>query len=191
MRLSEEQIKDVLVLKESLFEQIEKHQEGIKMLEQNITVLDLFLKGSSFTKASELGTRKEIPKEPEAVREQPADNATLIKRSSDGKIIAREYVTAEQVVIVLDDEILINANTPPLKTFFVDRIIGDMRKKDSIDVENQKIQKESMIDCIINKDDEANIKEIIIKNYRLKDRISEITKTIEWSLTRMLDNVSR
>ncbi len=192
MRLSEGQIKDVLVLKESLFEQIEKHQEGIKMLEQNITVLDLFLKGSSFTKASELGTRREIPKEPEAVREQPAaDNATIIKRASDGKIIAREYVTAEQVVIVLDDEILINANTPPLKTFFLDRIIGDMRKKDSIDVENQKIQKESMIDCIIKKDDKANIKEIIIKNYRLKDRVSEITKTIEWSLTRMLDNVSR
>ena len=192
MRLSEGQIKDVLALKESLFEQIEKHQEGIKMLEQNITVLDLFLKGSSFTKASELGTRREIPKEPEAVREQPAaDNATIIKRASDGKIIAREYVTAEQVAIVLDDEILINANTPPLKTFFLDRIIGDMRKKDSIDVENQKIQKESMIDCIINKDDKANIKEIIIKNYRLKDRISEITKTIEWSLTRMLDNVSR
>lgn len=197
MRLSEGQIKDVLALKENLFEQIERHQEGIKMLEQNITVLDLFLKGSSFTKASELGTQREAEtatasKDAEVAEEPPAEDATsIIKRPGDGKIVARVYVTAEQIVIVLDDEIRINVNTPPLRTFFLDRIIGDMKKKDSIDAENQRIQKESMIDGTVKRDDEDNIKEIVIKNYRLNDRVSEITKTIEWTLMRMLEKVGR
>lgn len=193
MRLSEGQIKDILDLKENLFEQIEKHQEGIKMLEQNITVLDSFLKGSSFTKASELGIKKEMPEEAE-VGKKPAKEegeSTLIKRSSDGKVIARVYVTAEQITIVLDDEILISVDTPPFRTFFLDRIIGEMVKKDTVEAENQKIQKESMINYTINKDDKTNIKEIIIKNYRQKERADEIIKTAEWTLMRMLENTNK
>ena len=193
MKLTEGQIKDILTLKESLFEQIEKHQEGIKMLEENITILDSFLKDSSFRKASELGIKNEVVKT-EVVKteiaKKPSENSTLIKRASDGKIIARAYVTAEQLSIVLDDEILIDVDTPPLRTFFLDRIIGDMKKRDAAEVENQKIQKESVIDYVINKEG-SNIKEIIIKNYRQKERISELIKTAEWSLIRMLENANK
>ena len=193
MKLTEGQIKDILTLKESLFEQIEKHQEGIKMLEENITILDSFLKDSSFRKASELGIKNEVIKT-EVVKteiaKKPSENSTLIKRTNDGKIIARAYVTAEQLSIVLDDEILIDVDTPPLRTFFLDRIIGDMKKRDAAEVENQKIQKESVIDYVINKEG-SNIKEIIIKNYRQKERISELIKTAEWSLIRMLENANK
>ena len=41
MKFSEEQVKDIVALKESLIEQIDKHQESIEMLEKNIIVLDL------------------------------------------------------------------------------------------------------------------------------------------------------
>ncbi len=44
MKFTEEQMKDIVTLKESLIEQIDKHQEGIEMLEKNITSLDLMLK---------------------------------------------------------------------------------------------------------------------------------------------------
>jgi len=43
MRFSEEQVKDIVALKESLMEQIDKHRESVEMLEKNIVVLDLFL----------------------------------------------------------------------------------------------------------------------------------------------------
>ena len=59
MKFSEEQIKEIVALKESLIKQIDKHQEGIEMLEKNVMVLDLFLKNSSFTKASQLKIKKE------------------------------------------------------------------------------------------------------------------------------------
>ena len=60
MKFSAEQVKGIAALKESLIEQIDKHQESIEMLEKNITVLDSFLKDSSFTKASQLEIRKEV-----------------------------------------------------------------------------------------------------------------------------------
>ena len=66
MKFSEEQIREIVALKDSLIEQIDKHQEGIDMIEKNISVLDLFLKDSSFTKASQLRTKIETKPEIEA-----------------------------------------------------------------------------------------------------------------------------
>lgn len=189
MKFSEEQVKEIVALKESLTEQIDKHQEGIETLEKNITVLDLFLKGSSFTKASQLEIKKEIELKSEII-EKPVENSIPIKRVNDGKIIANAFVTADQVSIVLDNEIIINADTPPFKSFFLDRIIGEMKKKDIVEAENGKIQKESVIDYIVNKNG-VDIKEIIIKNYRQKERVNELINTAGWSLTRMLENINK
>jgi hypothetical protein len=191
MKFSEEQVKDIVTLKESLIEQIDKHQESIEMLEKNIIILDLFLKDSSFTKASQLGTTKkaEIQNKPDTTKKL-VENSIPIKRVSDGKVIANAYVTPEQVSIVLGDEIEISVDTPPFKSFFLDRIIGEMKKKDFVEAENGKIQKESIIDYIVNKNG-VNIREIIIKNYRQKERVTELINTAGWSLTRMLENISK
>ncbi len=189
MKFSEEQVKEIVALKESLIEQIHKHQEGIEMLEKNITVLDLFLKDSSFVKASQLKMEKKIEPKPKII-EKPIESSIPIKRVNDGKIIANAFVTPDQVSIVLDNEIIINADTPPFKSFFLDRIIGEMKKKDVVEVENGKIQKESVIDYIVNKNG-ADIREIIIKNYRQKERVNELISTAGWSLTRMLENINK
>ncbi|MFQ5476827.1 MAG: hypothetical protein ACE5DT_07355 [Nitrosopumilus sp.] len=191
MKFSEEQVKEIVALKESLIEQIDKHQESIETLEKNITVLDLFLKDSSFTKASQLETTRnaEIQVKTENTK-KPEKNSIPIKRAGDDKVIANAYVTPEQVSIILDDEIEISDDTPPFKSFFLDRIIGEMKKKDFAAVENGKIQKESIIDYIINKNG-SDIREIIIKNYRQKERVNELINTAGWSLTRMLENIKK
>ena len=54
MGFSDEQIRDMLELKEELTEKIIKYKEQIEKLEKNISVLDTILKQSSFTKASDL-----------------------------------------------------------------------------------------------------------------------------------------
>jgi len=187
-------MKDIVVLKESLMDQIDRHHESIEMLEKNIIVLDLFLKGSSFTKASQLEIKKGEVKiesiEKPTERSMLIENSIPIKRVNDGKIIANAFVTPDQVSIVLDNEIEINADTPPFKSFFLDRIIGEMKKKDFAEAENGRIQKESVIDYVINKNG-INIREIIIKNYKQKERVNELINTAGWSLTRMLENINK
>jgi len=195
MKFSEEQVKEIVALRENMLQQIDKQQEGIEMLEKNITVLDEFLKGSSFTKASQLEIKNESKKiknheEPERAEPEHVESSIPIKRGSDGKIIANAYVTPDQVSIILNEQVIINVDTPPFKSFFLDRIIGEMKKKDSTEAENGKIQKESIIDYIINKNG-TDIREIIIKNYRQKERVTELINTVGWSLTRMLENISK
>ena len=179
MKFSDEQIRDMLELKEELTEKIIKYKEQIEKLERNISVLDTILKQSSFTKASEL-TRN-------AAKTIKQERKVAITKNSDGTTIANAFVTNYEVSIVLEDNVTLDPETPPLKSFFIDRIIGEMKKKDIQQVESGKIKKNDVINCIINNSG-SKIREIIIKNYRQKERVDEIINTATWSLTRMIEN---
>ena len=181
MEFSEEQIKDILNLKDQITTQIEQHKVEIENLEKNLRVLNLIIKESSFTKASSLGTTSKSTK---------SDYSIPITKGDDGSVIANAYVTSEQVSIVLDESVGLNDETPPFKTFFIDRIIGGMKKKDSEEAQSGRLQKESIIDCIVNKNG-SNITEIIIKNYRNRERVDEIINTATWSLSRMIENSNK
>ena len=191
MQYTDEQIQKMLELKESIIDKMAKHQDELNFLQKNLDVLDVVLKGSSFTKASSLPRSTEpVTKEPEEekieVKEEKAESIQ-IKKNKEGEVIANAFVTPEKISIILNEGIGLTDEIPPLRSFFIERIIGEMKKIDSADVKNGKIDENSVIDCIINKNGPA-IREIIIKNYRQKERLDEIINTATWSLTRMLEN---
>lgn len=191
MKFSEEQIKDIIALKEDLLEQIDKHHIELEKLEKNLLLLDLVLKESSFTKASQLtkSTKDQNPKK-EISEESSAKKIIPIKQGNNGKILANANITEKQVSILLSDEIKVDANTPPFKSFFLDRIIGEMKKKDLQEVNEGRIQKDAIIECMINKEG-SEMKEINVRNYRYKERVNELINTVGWSLSRMLENTNR
>lgn len=178
---SEDQIRDALEVKDHITAQIQRRREEIEMLEKNLTLINYFLKQQSFTRASSL--KEAGPEPPKA----PADQAIPLRKSSDGSLIANAYITPEQVSIVLDDKVSIREDAHPFKSFFIDRIIGDMLRKDMVELESGALDKGAIINCLVNKDG-AVLREIIIKNYRQKERVNEIISTATWSLTKMLEN---
>ena len=193
MKYTDEQIRNMLELKETIIEKMSKYQDEIDFLQKNLDVLDVILKGSSFTKASTLVkniTKQEKPDILDADKEDPLEIKKQIIDSKDGGVIANAFVTPDQVSIVLEDGIGLTPEIPPLKTFFIERIIGEMKKSDNAAVKDGKINQESVIDCIINKNGSA-IREIIIKNYRQKERVDEIINTATWALARMVENSSK
>ena len=189
MQYTDEQIQNMVQLKETIIEKLAKYEDEIAFLQKTLDILDASLKDSSFTKASDLPKSNSISKNNSEVLEK-TDETIPIKKSKNGEIIANAIVTPEQVSIILEDGIGLTPEIPPLRTFFVERIIGEMKKSDNRLVENGEINEESVINCIINKNGSA-IREIIIKNYREKNRIDEIINTATWSLTRMIENSSK
>jgi len=199
MQYTDEQIQKMLELKESIVDKMAKQQDELDFLQKNLDILDVVLKGSSFTKASSLPrTEKsnEVKSEKEesvvVIKEEKENNpdSIQIKKNKDGEVIANAFVTPEKISIILNEGIGLTDEIPPLRSFFIERIIGEMKKVDSTDVKNGKIDESSVIDCIINKNGPA-IREIIIKNYRQKERLDEIINTATWSLTRMLENSTK
>jgi hypothetical protein len=195
MQYTDEQIEKMLELKESLVDKMAKHQDELDFLQKNLDILDVVLKGSSFTKASSL-PRKSEPNVETKVKEEPnvetkvkedMEESIQIKKNNNGEVIANAFVTPEKISIIMSEGIGLTDEIPPLRSFFIERIIGEMKKTDSADVKNGKIDQSSVINCVINKNGPA-IREIIIKNYRQKERLDEIINTATWSLTRMLEN---
>ena len=189
LQYTEEQIRDMVKLKETIIEKLSKYEEEIGFLQKTLDILDVTLKNSSFTKASDLPKNNFVEKLDET-NLQETDQIIQIKKNKDGKIIANATVTPEQVSIVLEDNIGLTEEIAPLRSFFVERIIGGMKKSDDKLVENGEINEESVINCIINKNG-SSIREIIIKNYREKNRVDEIISTATWSLTRMIENSTK
>ena len=182
MDYSEEQIKDILELKEWISEEIEKHQKDIERLEKNLVILDSVIKQSSFSKASSFISKNEQ-------KGATLSDKTMIpiKRSTDNKIIANAHVTPDEVVIIPSEDVVLDTETHPFKSFFLGRIIGGMENKDNLEVQNGKISEDAVINCIINKDGNK-IREILIKNYRERERVNEIINTASWSFSRMIEN---
>jgi hypothetical protein len=176
MEFSENQIKDVLEVKDRLTAQIQRHKEEIEMLEKNLALVNSILKQQSFTKASALkdATKKD-------------DYSIALRKNTDGTVIANARITPEQVSIVLEDSVALREDMHPFKSFFLERIIGEMKRKDMAEFEKGDLDENSVIDCLINKDGSL-LREIIIKNYRQKERVNEIINTATWSLSKMIEN---
>lgn len=179
MSLSEEQIRDILALQERISHEIEAHESELELLKKNLVTLNTILKQSSFSKASSFKV---------AIEEDA--NVIPIRKGAEGDIIANAKVTPDKLSIIVSDNVQLDENTHPFKSFFLGRIIGEMEKKDAFDAQKGKIDKDSIINCIINKDGNT-IREILIKNYREKDRVQEIINTVGWSFARMIENSSK
>ena len=177
---SEDQIRDVLEVKDRLTSEIQKHKEEIEALEKNLALINSMLKQQSFTKASSL-------KETKTTAQKEEDYSIPLKKNTDGTLIGNARISPDQVQIILDDTLNLKEEMHPFKSFFLERIIGEMKKKDMADLEKGIITEDSMINCLINKDG-ALLREIIIKNYRQKERINEIISTATWSLSKMIEN---
>jgi len=180
---SEEEVRDILELREWISEEIEKRQKEIEKLSQNMRVLDSLVKQSSFSKASHLAstpTKKSLP--------QVQESADVIPmKTPDNQVIANAHLTQNELVIIPSEEISLDIEMQPFKSFFLGRIIGNMESQDSIDVKNGKIPQNTATSCMVNKDG-GRIREILIRNYRQKERANEIINTATWSFARMIEN---
>ncbi|HSA97994.1 MAG TPA: hypothetical protein VLF17_02845 [Candidatus Nitrosotenuis sp.] len=179
MEFSEEQVKDALELRDRITAQIEKHREEIEILERNLVLINSVLKQQSFTKASSLKDSSAKPRS--------SDYTIPLKKNTDGSLIANAYVTPEQVSIIVEDGIELKEDSHPFKSFFLERIIGEMKRKDEAEFEKGDIGENAIINCLVNKDGSL-LREIIIKNYRQKERINEIVSTAAWSFSKMIEN---
>ncbi|TLX93027.1 MAG: hypothetical protein E6K93_03485, partial [Thaumarchaeota archaeon] len=166
--------------REWISEEIEKREKELERLRQNILILDSLVKQSSFSKASDLMSAS-------GKKNEPLQTASVIPIKTEDKVIASAHVTSDELVIIPSEDIILDIDMQPFKSFFLGRIIGGMESQDNIEVQNGKIPQNSAISCMVNKDG-SRIREILIKNYRQKERVNEIINTATWSFSRMIEN---
>ena len=182
MDYSEENMRDILELREWISEEIEKREREIDRFQQNLRILDSLVKQSSFSKASSL-----VSSYKQNTQSSQQTSSIIPIKTSDGEILANAHLTPDELVIIPSENIMLDVETHPFKSFFLGRIIGGMESQDRLDVQNGKISQNVAISCVVNKDGNR-IREILIKNYRQKERVTEIINTVTWSFSRMIEN---
>jgi hypothetical protein len=204
----EDDVKNAAEIREWLTKLISEKQDEIERMKITLSLIDTVLKQGSFRTAANLNLNKksvsneksfsgenEIKKEknPQLQRNHDEQSQTIetrqIKRMKDNTLIANVEVTREKIEITPMESINFNIDTPPFKSFFINRILEGMKSKDLDKVKQGQIDTVNIIAYnTISKDNNDNIiKKIEIKNYRDKERVNEIFNTVAWVFTRMLE----
>ena len=114
-----------------------------------------------------------------------------LNRLKDNLLLAHVEISKSSVEIIPVDGINLNVNTPPFKSFFLNRILEGMRTKDMEKLSNGQIKELELLNYRIKEDSDGLIKRIIINNYRENERLNEIFNTSAWVFTRMIEKVGR
>lgn len=123
-------------------------------------------------------------------------NIKPLKRAKDDFLLANAEISPDAVVIVPAPSINLNANTPPFKSFFLNRILEGMKNKDAEKVSQGALSESDALNYKVEEDDRGGsgsgiIQRIVINKYREKDRLQEIFNTSAWVFTRMLEKSGR
>ncbi|MDQ3872060.1 MAG: hypothetical protein M3258_00420 [Thermoproteota archaeon] len=115
------------------------------------------------------------------------DNIRPLKRARDDFLLANAEVSPGAVVIMPAPGVNININTPPFKSFFLNRILEGMKSKDAEKMNQGALSESDALNYKVEEDNGGMIKRIVINNYREKERLQEIFNTSAWVFTRMLE----
>ena len=118
-------------------------------------------------------------------------NVKPLKRAKDDFLLANAEISQDAVVIVPAPGVNLNANTPPFKSFFLNRILEGMKNKDAEKVSQGALGETDALNYKVEEDGSGIIKQIVINKYREKDRLQEIFNTSAWVFTRMLEKSGR
>jgi light-regulated signal transduction histidine kinase (bacteriophytochrome) len=114
-----------------------------------------------------------------------------LKRIKDDLLLANVEVLPSSLEIAPAKGIYLNANTPPFKSFFLNRILDGMKTKDMEKVTQGHIKESEALNYDIEEEENGIIGRILINNYREKERLNEIFNTSTWVFTRMIEKSSK
>src|ERR671914_778347 len=192
---SEDDVRRAAEIREWLVKQISDKQEEIERLRTTLLLIDNRLKHGSFRPASNITSSVTVP--PSASAEASVGAAkmsnpikqqrTATTANSMAETIANGELLPNSLEIVPAEGIILNVNTPPFRSFFLNRILEGMKTKDAEKVSQKQIKDTESLNYQVEEDNNGSIKKIMIINYREKERLNEIFNTSTWVFTRMIE----
>jgi hypothetical protein len=131
-----------------------------------------------------------LPRQQQAEEMEFRESRSL-KRLKDNLLLAHVEISRSTIEISPAEGINLNVNTPPFRSFFLNRILEGMKTKDTEKVNNGQIKELESFNFQIEEDNNGLINRIIINNYRDNERLNEIFNTSAWVFTRMIEKVGR
>lgn len=186
--MENERVKRLAEAKSYIQKRIDELESEVELLKLILSVIDTALSRESFTKAAELPREapREAPQAPLAEADLGAQVSEAAVTSRDGRELARLVVYEKGLVIkpLMDLPI----DSPPLRSFFVAKVLEGYKRKDEELVRAGEILEDEAFDYEV-AEEEGLVKEIIVRNYRERRRLDEIRSALRWTLNRVLERM--
>jgi hypothetical protein len=123
--------------------------------------------------------------------ENMAPEIKELRRTNDSLLLASAEIGPKNIKITPSEDLLINVNTPPFRSFFLNRILDGMKTKDDEKNRSGEISDYEVLNYQIDNDLQGIIKSVTIANYREKERLQDILSTVTWVLSKMVEKGSQ
>jgi hypothetical protein len=211
---SENDVQRAAEIRDLLIKQISDKKEELDRLGDMLNLIDAILKRSSFKPASTISKRSydadqfqkdQRHEEPSTERvitdsgghmvDSSPENMGLeikeLRRTNDSLLLASAEIDQKNIKITPSEDLLINVNTPPFRSFFLNRILDGMKTKDEEKNRSGEIRDYEVLNYQVDNDLQGTIKSVTIANYRERERLQDILSTVTWVLSKMVEKGSQ
>ena len=142
-----------------------------------------------------INTEKPVPVARSTIRNDPYHIEEIeskeLRRVRDDLLLANSDITSANIKITPVENLSLNINVSPFRTFFLNRILDGMKSKDNEKIERGEIEEAYRLDYQLDTDTGGTIKSITIFNYRERERLQEILSTVTWVMSKMVEKGSQ
>lgn len=196
--VEEEKIKKIAELRTLLEERVTKMEKELEQWQALLDFVNATLVKEGFKKAEivkpppppTMPPPAEEAAPPEAPTVQPPvleyEQAIPLKTVT-GDLLANLYVSEDSMRVVLAEDKQFDINTPPFRTFLLERVLVKMQEKDREATSEGEIPPDKILAYNIAREGDI-LREITVRNIQ-PDRSRELKSTIKWTLEKMYEKM--
>jgi len=175
-------------LKAFLQRKIQQNEQELTALQSYLEVVDTLLAERSFRKIEIPVSQVEKIKKSSSALAELHTNAVPVT-TNDGVRIASMFVEQRRLDVVPEPSVRLDANSPPLRSFLVGKVLESMQAKDKEAAAAGTIQPESILSYSVEVD-EGILRAMHVENYGDERRLLELKNAVRWTFRRMYEKVA-
>lgn len=180
---SEDETRKLLDFRKELELKIGKLQSEIEDLKRAVDEIDKHIVRQGF--------RQPIskPVKPENYFEGDVGEENHISvKSKDGETLGFIYMKENEICFVPRDDLDFSTAIPPFQSFFIERVLSNMRSTDERRVTAGEVSPDEVLSYSVETEEETILK-VVIKNYGGERRLREIRSSLRWTFEKMYEKL--
>ena len=180
---SEDETRKLLKFREDLKNRAQALQEEISDLQKAVQAIDKQIVRGGF-------------RQPTATRPSPIDKVESVEddpssvKSKNGTTLGSLRIEADEIVFEPVSGLIFNASIPPFQSFFIDRVLENMKTTDEERVTRGESSPNDALDYEVVLDGDRIVR-ISIRNYGGERRLREIHSSLRWAFDKMYDKLKQ
>ena len=180
---SEDETRKLLKFREDIEGRIGRLQSEIEDLRRAVAEIDRQIVRQGFRQPVPSQTKMEPPTE--AVSEE-GDHISV--KSRDGTVLGTLDVEETEMVFEPRGDLVFTTDIPPFRSFFIDRVLSNMRSADEGRVAAGEIPPEEILSFDVQTDGDRILR-VVVRNYGGERRLREIRSSLRWAFDKMYEKI--